>query len=240
MEDVSAGQLLGGAGRGGHLLPADDAHVVGGGELLRRGVRVERVHVVDRSAGQHHVIERLLERPHGEVHGPHREQGQGVDTDHDHEEEDVQENLDEADEQLGVEHEDGLVLPRVLAVKVDRVEDVLDDGVDHDGEQDGVLEAEHELHAGPLGEGGGVGVLDEEHVQRGEHEGEGENPQVEEERDDGGALHVVHPVLSQPVERLEEQQQGEQSHELGGEVISAGQQTVRPLSLLTPHIKQLT
>ena len=118
-------------------------------------------------------------------------------------------------------------------MKVDRVEDVLDDGVDHDGEQDGVLEAEHELHAGPLGEGGGVGVLDEEHVQRGEDEGEGEDPQVEEERDDGGALHVVHSVLRQPVERLEEQQQGEQSHELGGEVISAGQQTLRPLSLHT-------
>jgi len=46
VEDVAAGQLLGGGG--GHLLPADDAHVVCGGKLLSRGVRIKGVHVVDR------------------------------------------------------------------------------------------------------------------------------------------------------------------------------------------------
>jgi len=45
VEDVAAGQLLGGGG--GHLLPADDAHVVCGGKLLSRGVRIKGVHVVD-------------------------------------------------------------------------------------------------------------------------------------------------------------------------------------------------
>ena len=80
-----------------------------------------------------------------------------------------------------------------------------DDRVDDDGEQDGVLEAKHELDTGALGEGGGVGVLDEEQVQGGEDEGEGEDPEVEEDRDDGRSLHVVHPVLRQPVERLQEQ-----------------------------------
>ena len=79
VEDVAAGQLLGGGG--GHLLPADpsfvrimeqlfasnffklfqtfgirmmviikpadDAHVVCGGKLLSRGVRIKGVHIVD-------------------------------------------------------------------------------------------------------------------------------------------------------------------------------------------------
>ena len=180
--------------------PADDADVVGGGELLGRGVRVERVHVVDGPPGQHHVIECLLEGPHREVHGAHREEGQGVDADHDHEEEDVEQDPDEGDEELGVEDKDGLVLPGVFAVQVDGVEDVLDEGVHHDGQQDGVLEAEDELDAGALGECGGVGVLDEEAVEGGEDECEGEDPEVEEEPDDGAPLHVVHPLLRQPVE----------------------------------------
>ena len=217
VEDVTAGQLLSTAGH--HLLPADDADVVRVGQLLARGVGVERVHVVDRSPGENDVVKCFLEGSHGEVHRAHSEQGQGVDADHDDEEEDVEQHFDKTNKEFRVEHEDSLVLPGVLTVEVDRVEDVLDEGVDHDGEQDGVLEAEHELDAGALGEGGGVGVLDEEHVQRGEDQGQGEDPQVEEERDDGRPLHVVHPVLRQPVERLEEQQQGEQGYELGGEIV---------------------
>ena len=90
MEDVAAGQLLGGPRSGRHLLPADDAHVVRVGELLGRGVRVEGVHVVDGASGQHDVIERFLESPHGEVHRADGEQGQSVDADHNDEEEDVQ------------------------------------------------------------------------------------------------------------------------------------------------------
>lgn len=200
MEDVAAGQLLGGARGGGHLLPADDAHVVSVGELLGRGVRVEGVHVVNGAAGQHHVIERFLEGPHGEVHRADGEQGQGVDPDHDDEEENVEEDLDKADKQLGVEHEHGLVLPRILRVEVDRVEDILDHQVNHDGQQDGVLEPEHELDTGALGQGRGVGVLDKEHVEGGEDQGQGEDAEVEQEGDHRGALHVIHPVLGQPVE----------------------------------------
>ena len=64
MEDVAAGQLLGGARGGGHLLPADDAHVVRVGELLGRGVRIQGVHVVDGATGQDHVIERFFKSPH--------------------------------------------------------------------------------------------------------------------------------------------------------------------------------
>ena len=54
-------------------------------------------------------------------------------------------HLDEADDELCVEHEDGFVVPWVLTVQVDAVKDVLDQSVGDDREQDGVLEAEHEL-----------------------------------------------------------------------------------------------
>jgi hypothetical protein len=42
---------------------------------------------------------------------------------------------------------------------------------------------------------------------------------MEDEGDDGRALHEVHPVLSQPVEGLQEQQQHEQGHELGRKIV---------------------
>ncbi len=42
---------------------------------------------------------------------------------------------------------------------------------------------------------------------------------MEDEGDDGRALHEVHPVLRQPVEGLQEQQQHEQSHELGRKIV---------------------
>jgi hypothetical protein len=45
------------------------------------------------------------------------------------------------------------------------------------------------------------------------------NPEVEDEGNDGRALHEVHPVLRQPVEGLQEQQQHEQSHELGRKIV---------------------
>ena len=54
-------------------------------------------------------------------------------------------DLDKSDRKFCVEHEDGLVVPRVLAVKVDAVQDVLDDGVGHDCEEHSVLETEHQL-----------------------------------------------------------------------------------------------
>ena len=51
MEDVSAGELLGG-GRHRHVVPADDADRVGGGQLLGSGVGVVHVHVVDGAPGK--------------------------------------------------------------------------------------------------------------------------------------------------------------------------------------------
>jgi hypothetical protein len=45
------------------------------------------------------------------------------------------------------------------------------------------------------------------------------HPEMEDEGDDGRALHEVHPVLRQPVEGLQEQQQHEQSHELGRKIV---------------------
>ncbi len=51
VEDVPAGELLGG-GRHRHVVPADDADRVGGGQLLGRGVRVVHVHVVDGAPGK--------------------------------------------------------------------------------------------------------------------------------------------------------------------------------------------
>ena len=150
MEDVTTGQFLGGSSCGSHLLPADDAYVVSVGQLLRCGVRIEMVHVVDGAARQNNIIECFFERSHGEVHGSDSEEWQSVDPDHDHEEEDVEEDLDEAYEEFSVEHEDSLVLPGVLAVQVNGVEDILDEGVDDNGEEDGILETKHQLNTGSL------------------------------------------------------------------------------------------
>jgi len=54
-------------------------------------------------------------------------------------------NLDEANDKLGVEHKDGLVFPRVLAVQVDAVQHVLDQHVCDDGQQDSVFEPKYKL-----------------------------------------------------------------------------------------------
>ena len=112
MEDVTTGQFLGSACH--HLLSADDADVVRVGQLLARGVGVERVHVVDRSPGENDVVKCFLEGSHGEVHRAHSEQGRGVDADHDDEEEDVEQHFDKTNKELCVEHEDSLVLPRIF------------------------------------------------------------------------------------------------------------------------------
>ena len=112
------------------------------------------------------MLESFLESSHSEVHGAYSKQWQSVDPDHDHEEEDVQQDLDEPNEQLSVEHEYCLVLPGVLTMQVDRVEDILDKSVDDNGEKDGIFKPKHQLHASPLGEGGSVGMLDEKQVQR--------------------------------------------------------------------------
>ena len=53
--------------------------------------------------------------------------------------------LDKPNDELGVKHEDSFVVPRVLTVKVDAVQDVLDEGVGDDCQQHCVLKPEHQL-----------------------------------------------------------------------------------------------
>ena len=91
MEDMVAGQLFSGGGQ--HLLPADDAYVVGVGEFFGGSVRVPGVHVVDGSAREYDVVECFFECAHSQVHGSNGEQGQGVNTDHDDDKQDVKKNL---------------------------------------------------------------------------------------------------------------------------------------------------
>ena len=74
--------------------------------------------MINVSPGQHHIVERLLEGPHGEVHRPHGEQRERVDADHDDKEEYIEENLDKPDDKLGVQHVHRFVLPRVFSVKM--------------------------------------------------------------------------------------------------------------------------
>jgi len=179
MEDVVAGKLF--SRRCHHLLPADDANIVGVRELLGRGVRIEGVHVVDGASRENDIIERLLEGAHSEVHGTNSEQRKGVDAHHDHEEEDVEKDLDEANHQLGVEHENCLVLPGSFTVKVNGVKEVLDQGVDDDGDEDGVLKPKHQLNASSFCKSAVISVLDKQSVQGCEQNGQREHPEMEQD-----------------------------------------------------------
>ena len=91
VEDVIARQLLGGGRQ--HLFPADDANVVGIGQLLLGRVRIPRVHVVDGPAREDDVVEGFLEGAHRQVHRSDREQRQRVNADHDDHEQNVEDNL---------------------------------------------------------------------------------------------------------------------------------------------------
>ena len=46
------------------------------------------------------------------------------------------------------------------------------------------------------------------------------NSDVEQSSNDRGPLHVVHPVVSQPMECLQEQQHCKQCYKLGAEVVT--------------------
>lgn len=54
-------------------------------------------------------------------------------------------NLHKSDGQFSIEHENGLVVPRILAVQVDAVQDVLDQRVGDDRQQDSVLKTKDQL-----------------------------------------------------------------------------------------------
>lgn len=68
------------------------------------------------AAGQNHVVEGLFKGSGREVHWADREERQSVDADHDDNENPVQNDLDQTNDEFSVQHENGLVLPRVLAV----------------------------------------------------------------------------------------------------------------------------
>jgi hypothetical protein len=91
VEDVIAGQLLGGRAR--HLFSTYDANVIRVGQLFVGGVRVPGVHVVDGPAREDDVVEGFLEGAHRQVHRPDGEQRQRVDADHDDDEQDVKDDL---------------------------------------------------------------------------------------------------------------------------------------------------
>lgn len=57
VEDVAARQLLAAAH---HVLAADDANVVGQLQLLGRGVGVQRVHVLDGTPREYHIVQGLF------------------------------------------------------------------------------------------------------------------------------------------------------------------------------------
>lgn len=71
MKDMVARQLL----RSRHqVLPANNADIIRRRQFFGRGVRIQRVHVVNGSPGQYNVAERFLEIPYGIIHGPECEQ----------------------------------------------------------------------------------------------------------------------------------------------------------------------
>ena len=70
----------------------------------------------------------------------------------DEKEEDVEEHPNQGDSQFCVEHKDCFILPEVLAVQVDGVEDILDQRVHDNSEQNGILKAEDKLDTGSLGQ----------------------------------------------------------------------------------------
>lgn len=216
MEDVVAGQSLSACH---HFLSADDADVVHCLQLLGGGIWVQCVHVADGSARHDGICHSFLELPHSQVHGPNGEEWEGVHLDHDGHEGHVQQDFDEACEQLRVEHVYGLIVPGVLALEVHGVQHILDEDGEHHGHQNGILKAKHQLHRSPPGEDAMISVADKEEVQDTQEEHKRDNAAVEKPGDVGAALHKVHTVLSQPMETLEEEEESKERHKTRTEVI---------------------
>jgi len=102
-----------------------------------------------------------------------------VDLDHKRHKRKVKNNPEEAEHEITIEHEDALILPRVVTLQVDRVQQVLEERADHSDKQDGVLEAEHQLDRGALDEGVCVGGVDEVHVEEEKEGQQTDDAQVE-------------------------------------------------------------
>ena len=172
MKNVIAGQLLDllrcrvvrrGAG---HLFAAYDTNSVGvGAQLFGRYVRIHDVEVTDCAARHDHVVKGFLERTQRQVHGPNSEQRERVDLNHQRHECEVENDTGEAEHQIAIEHKDALVLPGILVLQVNGMQKVLEERAEHVYQQDGVLEAEHELNRGAFGQCVVVGDVDEVQVE---------------------------------------------------------------------------
>lgn len=77
---------------------------------------------------------------------------------------DVQEHFDEACEELSVEHVDGLVVPRILTLQVDGVQNVLDEGRQNHSQQDGILESKNKLDRSSSGNNAVAGMVNKQEV----------------------------------------------------------------------------
>jgi hypothetical protein len=172
------------------------------------------------------------------VHRPEGEQRQRVDLHHEEHENDVENDADETDDQLGVQEEHSFVLPRRIRSQFRRVQHVLDCRVGHHRDEDRVLKAEYELDRSALGQRRLIGVGDEEVVEKAEDAEQPRDSDVKHVADHGTPLHlevsrifddfhrdsskmsyVVDSILRQPVKGLEEQQNREQRDELWIEVV---------------------
>ena len=123
-----------------HLLAANDARGVGArSQLLLRHVRIHDVEIAYGTLRHDNVVECLLERAQRHVHGPYGEERKRVYLDHERHEYEVEEDAQEAEHQVGVQHVDALVLPRILVLQVDRVQQVARQRAHDVREQYGIL-----------------------------------------------------------------------------------------------------
>lgn len=158
MKDVVAGQFL---GSGYHLFSTDDTHIVRGLQVLRSCIWVECVHVANGSSRHYGIRYSLLKLPHREIHGSNGKQGEGVHFDHYGHERHVQQHLKKACKELCVKHVDSFIFPRVLALEVNGVQDIFDEGGENHGHQYRVLKSEDQLYRGSSGDDAVAGMIDE-------------------------------------------------------------------------------
>lgn len=86
-----------------------------------------------------HVVEWLLERTHRQIHGPNGKERERMNFDHERHERKIEDDPEEAQYEVTVEHEDALVLPRVLVLQVDCVQQILYWRAQNVNEQYGIL-----------------------------------------------------------------------------------------------------
>lgn len=100
------------------------------------------------------------------------------------------------------------------------MQNVLYEDCEHHGHEDGILKPKDQLDRGSPGEDAVVGMADKQEIQDAQQEHQRDYAEMKEPGDVWTPLHKVHPVLSKPVEALEEQEESEEGHKAGTEVIS--------------------